>query len=163
MQSLWQLSLSMWGFVPVCCLQKAFSLSWIIQWEHPVDGELGFETWERHLTHTQRGTGDWMTSGGWWCGFWTCHLTHSPSPLLPCWCLNGTEWVVVRIHAPTHLTMQGPVSTRDSLVWVGHLFVVWLDIFLSALGEHLYLNLRKLNSEGSRDVWNISSCNKPWQ
>lgn len=41
------------GFVPGCRLQKAFSLSWIIQWEHPVDEALGFETRARHLTHTQ--------------------------------------------------------------------------------------------------------------
>lgn len=40
-------------FVPGCWLQKAFSLSWIIQWEHPVDGAPGFETWARHLTHAQ--------------------------------------------------------------------------------------------------------------
>ena len=44
---------SRWGFVPGCWLQKAFSFSWIIQWEHPVDGVLGFETWARHLTHRQ--------------------------------------------------------------------------------------------------------------
>lgn len=44
---------SKWGFVPGCWLQKAFSLSWIIQWEHPVDGALGFETWAWYLTHTR--------------------------------------------------------------------------------------------------------------
>lgn len=135
LQSLWWLILSRWGFVPVCSLQRAFSLSWIIQWEHPVDGELGFETWERHLTHTQRGSGDWMTSGGWWCGFWTCHLTHSSIsphlPLLPCWGLNGAEWVVVRINTLTHLALKGPVSTRESL-----------DIFLSAVWVRLYLILQ---------------------
>lgn len=80
------------AFVPRWWVQKAFSLSWIIQWEHPVDGAMGFETRDRHLT--QRGSAESWTSGGLCCG--SCHVTWPPrsipslppcfaAPLVPKW------------------------------------------------------------------------------
>lgn len=87
-------------------------------------------------TYTQRGTGDWMTLGGWWwllvAVVWPLDMSPNPQlSLLPCRCLNGAEWVAAAINALSHLALKGPVSPES--LWSG------LDVTLR-LGLPFYLH-----------------------
>lgn len=101
-------------FVPGCWRQKAFSRSWIIQWEHPVDGAPGFETWARHSTHTQnRGL-----SGGLWRGSWRFTWPPTPTTSLCYRCQNG-KWLDLTLLAikPSILQHSHYICCPSALIW----------------------------------------------
>lgn len=100
-------------------------------------------------TYTQRGPGDWMTSGGWWwwwwCGFWTCHLTHSSPCPLPSASSLMPKWGRVGRGRNKHTLSPGLKGSSfhqrvSGLVCVSFCGLAWY--FSSSACVHLYLILR---------------------